>query len=67
MDSLLHRKNRIVDLLAIGKRAVRKGMLGNDLRNRVFDTQNVFLRTVDRQHLKDNDAQRCSGNSVSLQ
>ena len=37
MDSLLHRKNRIVDLLAIGKRAVRKGMLGNDLRNRVFD------------------------------
>ena len=50
MDSLLHRKNRIVDLLAIGKRAVRKGMLGNDLRNRVFDAQIVFLRTVDRQH-----------------
>ena len=48
MDSLLHRKNRIVDLLAIGKRAVRKGMLGNDLRNRVFDAQIVFLRTVDR-------------------
>ena len=42
MDLLLHRKNRIVDLLAIGKRAVRKGMLGNDLRNRVFDTQIPF-------------------------
>ena len=66
MDLLLHRKNRIVDLLAIGKRAVRKGMLGNDLRNRVFDAQIVFLRTVDRQHRQVFDAQRCGGSSVGL-
>lgn len=28
---LFHGKNRVVDLLAIGKRAIRKGVLGNDL------------------------------------
>ena len=41
-------------------------MLGNDLRNRVFDAQIVFLRTVDRQHRQVFDAQRCGGSSVGL-
>lgn len=45
--SAFHRKHGIVDLLAIGERAVGQRMLGDDLGNRVLDTQIVFLRAVD--------------------
>ena len=63
---LFHGKNRVVDLLAIGKRAIRKGVLGNDLRNRVFDAQIVFPRTVDRQHRQVFYAQRRGGRGIGL-
>ena len=45
--SALHRKHGIVDLLAIGERAVRQRMFGDNLGDRVLDTQVVFLRAVD--------------------
>lgn len=50
LRSGFHGENGVVDLLAVGQRAVGQRVLLDDLCDGVFDAQPVFERAVDGEH-----------------